>query len=134
MGWLRQRLRHAFFVVFRRAAYRGKDIRGNRYYELMTRGRVERFVVYAKLCDASNVTPDWHGWLHFMTDLYPENELFDHWSWQKMPLPNLTGTVFAYHSKENVRLKMEKRETLGGYVPWQPKSCEPQESQIKEPV
>jgi len=36
----------------------------------------------------------WHGWLHYTNDDLPDNA-HNH-LWQKIHLPNLTGTKFAY--------------------------------------
>lgn len=59
----------------------GTDKFGNQYFERMQDeiyGR-HRWVVYAdkKNYDASTVTPEWHGWLHFICDENPVNHNFE---------------------------------------------------------
>ncbi|KAI5083510.1 hypothetical protein GOP47_0003253 [Adiantum capillus-veneris] len=53
----------------------GVDKFGNKYYEKLNAqyGR-HRWVEYADLnnYDASTVPPEWHGWLHYITDRKPE--------------------------------------------------------------
>ncbi|KAG8483563.1 hypothetical protein CXB51_023485 [Gossypium anomalum] len=50
----------------------GVDKFGNKYYEKLgdTQAGRHRWVEYAKKdrYDASQVPPEWHGWLHFITD------------------------------------------------------------------
>ena len=87
-----------------RAKLKGVDVWGNRYYSAPARSGVlpqqeRRFVVYKKLIDPSTVTPDWHGWLHHTTNQCPQDhgkKAFAPYFWQKKPLPNLSGTFFAY--------------------------------------
>jgi len=55
---------------------KGVDNAGNQYYENLsyTPGR-QRFVIYAKRdFDASQVPPEWHHWLHQITDKTPVEE------------------------------------------------------------
>jgi NADH:ubiquinone oxidoreductase subunit len=51
-------------------------------------------VVYAGAPDASSVAPEWHAWLHHLTDA-PLPETTDE-PWRKPYLPNLTGTPEHY--------------------------------------
>ncbi|KAI6646590.1 hypothetical protein LOD99_12711 [Oopsacas minuta] len=65
-------------IIYRRSDLRvgtlvGEDANGNKYYENLRYqfGR-HRFVDYKlKEFDASQVPPEWHGWLHYMTDNPP---------------------------------------------------------------
>ena len=52
----------------------GEDALGNVYFEggKATDGRARRWVIYAGANDASLVPPEWHGWLHYSTDLTPD--------------------------------------------------------------
>ena len=91
----------------------GEDKYGNKYYENLEYffGR-HRFVFYArKDFDASQVPPEWHRWLHLMTDNPPTVEppenrkfLIDH-------LENKSGTLDEYVPYSTTRPKIEQ---------WQP--------------
>jgi len=82
----------------------GTDQFGNKYYESDDHipGR-RRWVEYASdPYEASKVTPEWHGWLHYVTDEPPTQNPF----MKKPPrytqdyYPNLTGTDSAYHPSD----------------------------------
>ncbi|MBA0829962.1 hypothetical protein Goarm_014521 [Gossypium armourianum] len=67
IGWSRQTKIHNIG-----ATVVGVDKFGNKYYEKLgdTQAGRHRWVEYAKKdrYDASQVPPEWHGWLHFITD------------------------------------------------------------------
>ena len=86
----------------------GTDQFGNRYYRqknfrVRERGagkfsRERRWVIYNGQAEASRVPPAWHGWLHHTVKDPPRPEdVQKKYPWQKEHLPNLTGTVYAYH-------------------------------------
>ncbi len=105
-------------IIIKRAHYRGQDSFGNRYYEVAAKRaeKSQRFVLYGKCKDPSTVTPDWFNWLHYSTDTYPKKAAFKSFSWQKKPLPNLTGTLFAYRPEAEISLAYAKKL----YTPWKP--------------
>ena len=60
-----------FLYTLRRGGYVGQDALGNKYFERPGRqkgGRTMRWVVYAGAPEASTVGPEWHAWLHHLTD------------------------------------------------------------------
>lgn len=64
--------------------------------------------------DASKIPPQWHGWLHGMTDEPLDEKEF--YSWQKDYLPNMTGTALRHMPKKtNVDAKHRP-----GYDRWRP--------------
>jgi NADH:ubiquinone oxidoreductase subunit len=81
-----------------RGKYAGRDAVGNQYYERPWRkgsARTRRWVIYAGEPDASTVAPEWHAWLHHLTEAplsAAENK-----PWQRPHQPNLTGTAASYH-------------------------------------
>ncbi|XP_041987700.1 probable NADH dehydrogenase [ubiquinone] 1 alpha subcomplex subunit 12 [Aricia agestis] len=91
-------------------AYKGTDSFGNKYFEnpyyMVGRSRWVEYNPAVKWhYDASQVTPEWFGWLHYKTDKIPEadcprvNLMKDVWAKQWL-LPheeNLTGTNRAYY-------------------------------------
>ena len=76
----------------------GTDRFGNSYWEAhrLRRGydRKRRWVLFAGEMEATNVPPEWHGWLHHASAC--------RWTraaampWQLEHQPNMTGTAQAY--------------------------------------
>jgi len=99
----------------------GTDNYGNRYYRGRTRNRYNRerrWVVYKGRPEASKVPPEWHAWLHHISD-EPIDESRRH-SWQQEHVPNLTGTRAAYRPSGSVLQPGERRRGTGDYEPWTP--------------
>lgn len=71
----------------------GQDEFGNKYFEDNNK---KRFVIYRGIAEPSKVPPQWHAWLHYSSDLLPVGIDTKKLSWQKIHLPNLTGTKNAY--------------------------------------
>src|SRR3546814_3251531 len=69
-------------------------------------------LAYNGLAEASKVPPEWHGWLHHLTDTPPEATA-PRYAWQKEHMPNLTGTRYAYRPPGHV-LQGGKRERATG--------------------
>ncbi len=87
------------FLIWRRGTYVGKDAAGNRYYRSHDHAR--RWVIYAKECEASEIAPGWHGWMHHRTDTPPVDEsgedTYKARAWEQPHQANPTGTANAYH-------------------------------------
>jgi NADH:ubiquinone oxidoreductase subunit len=90
----------------------GEDEFGNQYF-LGKTGK--RFVIYNGIAEASKVPFEWHGWLHYSTNNPPVKVNTGKFSWQKIHLPNLTGTKGAYCPK-NSKIKT----TNSNYEAWKP--------------
>lgn len=76
----------------------GTDEFGNSYYE----NRLgQRFIVYKGEPEPSKIPAEWHGWIHYTTNVAPVNINTRKHSWQKIHLPNLTGTKNAYSPKNS---------------------------------
>lgn len=99
----------------------GTDSLGNQYFESKKplSGRMRRWVIYSGANDASRVPPDWHGWLHQMTDLVP-SELPPQRAWQKPPVPNLTGTAARFLPAGALERGGVRPAVTGDYEPWSP--------------
>lgn len=101
----------------------GEDAFGNRYYVhkkgALRDGREMRWVLYKGLAEASKVPPEWHRWLHHLTDAVPGagEHRFD---WQRPHLPNLTGTRYAYRPPGHVLAGGKRDKATGDYEPWTP--------------
>ncbi|MEP2784926.1 MAG: NADH:ubiquinone oxidoreductase subunit NDUFA12 [Pseudoruegeria sp.] len=94
----------------------GEDADGNVYYE--TRDKKRRWVIYDGEPEASRVSPDWHGWLHFTYDEAPTNAPLAHKVWEKPHQENLTGTAMAYAPAGSLR--QTKPADRRDYEAWTP--------------
>lgn len=96
----------------------GDDSNGNRYYE--SRDGKRRWVIYAGSNDASNVAPEWHGWLHHTHEGLPETYLPPVRGWEKPAGPNPTGTDKAYRPKGALEKGGRHARATGDYTAWSP--------------
>ena len=102
----------------------GSDEFGNKYFEAKKakNSKKRRYIIYNGIAEPSKVPAHWHGWLHYNTDILPDNS-HKH-SWQKTHLPNLTGTKFAYFPSGNKSAKasdsFSRHKVSSDYQPWQP--------------
>jgi NADH:ubiquinone oxidoreductase subunit len=112
------------FTIGRRGVLVGTDEFGNRYYEsrdtVSYDGRKRRWVVYAGYADASKVSADWHGWLHYTFDQPPTSAPLPRRRWEKPHLPNLSGTPFAYRPRGSLARGGERASATGDYQAWRP--------------
>lgn len=95
----------------------GADAQGNVYYQNKDASR--RWVIYNGETEASRVSPDWHGWLHFTWKDAPTVKPLAHKPWEAPHVENLTGTVAAYAPTGSIRNAAP--ETRRDYEAWQPK-------------
>lgn len=102
----------------------GTDETGNNYYEEKSgsgeNGQKRRWVIYNGTVEASRISPDWHGWLHYTFDEPPTKDPFDLKSWEKPHRPNLTGTKKAYRPAGSLWGSGERAKTSGDYEAWSP--------------
>lgn len=92
----------------------GCDEFGNQYF-LNKNGK--RFVLYNGIAEASKIPAEWHSWMHYSSNVTPVKINTHKYSWQKIHLPNLTGTKGAYSPKNSC----EKNAALD-YEAWNPNS------------
>jgi NADH:ubiquinone oxidoreductase subunit len=101
----------------------GTDSAGNTYFEerRARRGhRARRWVMFRGEPEASAVPPEWHGWLHYMTDQpLPEDRRRP---WQKPHEPNLTGTAASYRPPGHDYAGGRRARATGDYEAWTPGS------------
>lgn len=104
----------------------GEDAFGNRYFQaapIKGYARPRRIVMYKGAPEASKVPPEWHGWLHHQTDVFPTLEGTEDGyrrNWQKPHEENKTGTDEAYMPPGH-QLKGGKRaKATGDYEAWTP--------------
>ena len=102
--------------TWRRGEKVGEDDHGNVFYQTRDGGR--RWVVYAAEPEASRITPEWHGWLHFTWDEPPTTAPLSRKPWQKPHQENLTGTALAHAPAGSIRHSAPAPR--GDYEAWKP--------------
>ena len=112
--WWHQQTLGTFIYTLFFGKYVGKDVFGNKYYS-NTRGK--RWVIYKKRVESSTIPPEWHLWIHFLTNNRPSNESVK-FSWQKNHEENLTGTKKAY--KPDGSLSLDSKKNMKKYEVWKP--------------
>lgn len=102
----------------------GKDPQGNRYYRAKPRKGYKlerRWVKYNGEPEASRVPPEWHGWLHHQSNIFPvANDMSFRREWQKPHQQNLTGTDQAYRPPGHVLSGGVRDKATGDYEAWTP--------------
>jgi len=96
----------------------GEDSAGNKYF--MAKDGKRRWVIYAGSNDASNVPPEWHGWLHQTHDGNPQDYLPPERKWEAEPTANLTGTGGAYMPSGALQRGGKRAAAAGDYEAWSP--------------
>ena len=100
----------------------GTDAEGNRYYQdkrAIAGRRRKRWVMYNGEAEASRVPPDWHGWLHYTTDVVAAagraaaQDLAEGSS-----CANLSGTDLAYRPPGSTLVSGDKPKPP--YEAWRP--------------
>lgn len=114
----------SWVTVFSGARRVGIDATGNKYYRAKPRPgytRERRWVIYKGAPEASKVPPEWHGWLHYQSDVVPNNQTpAPRRTWQKPHVQNLTGTTAAYRPPGHVLAKGQRAPATGDYEAWTP--------------
>jgi len=98
--WNSQTIGTQIFTA-RRGQKVGEDAAGNIYYQ--TADAKRRWVIYNGEMQASRISPDWHGWMHFTWDEPPTKTPLAHKAWEKPHVENLTGTAAAYAPPGSIR-------------------------------
>ena len=75
-------------------------------------------MIYNGESEASRVSPDWHGWLHFTFEEPPTRAPLAHRPWEAPHRPNETGTPDAYRPAGSLYqpVPVARRD----YDAWQP--------------
>ena len=72
----------------------GEDAAGNIFYK--TKDGKRRWVIYKSESEASQISPEWHGWLHHTWNEAPTELAVPRKAWEQPHQANLTGTPGAY--------------------------------------
>jgi NADH:ubiquinone oxidoreductase subunit len=107
------------------AALVGEDQYGNRYYQARTSkgsydGRLRRWVIYKGYAEPTKIPPEWHAWMHYLTEEPPTVAPLKRMRWEREHLPNLTGTVYAWRPKGSIARGGERQAAPGDYQAWTP--------------
>jgi len=104
----------------------GDDAFSNAYYQdrrlPSPGGRRRRWVIYKGAAEASTVPPEWHAWLHHMTDRSPSEAPPPSPSWRRPQRPNPTGTRDAYRPPGDLLGGVHPEGMPPAYEPWRPNS------------
>ena len=87
----------------------------NRYYQ---QGK-SRWVEYSKMKDPSVVPPLYYLWLHGSIDSIKNISSHKKYEWERLKMPNLTGTDAAYLPTHHILKDSSQNHTLD-YAPWNP--------------
>jgi NADH:ubiquinone oxidoreductase subunit len=109
-----------------RGKHVGTDEMGNKYFVqskgVGPLGVPRRWVIFANGAEATNISADWHGWMHYTTDAPPTAEPYQMKPWQKPHQPNKTGTPEAYRPDGSILASGQRTKVSGEYTAWTPKS------------
>ncbi|MBS0185111.1 MAG: hypothetical protein JSS34_01965 [Proteobacteria bacterium] len=125
------KLRQCFIHLFlrlRKFCFEGEDSYGNRYYKNRRsekkggKEQEKRIVIYFGSPEAAHISPEWYGWIHFMSDKIPFKKVLS--QNQNRCVPSWTKHLFE--TRNSVKsLNVSKNSA---YVRWIPK-----EEIMKEP-
>ena len=109
--WHKQTVGTFIYTLFT-GKFVGSDEFGNKYY---SNSKGKRWVIYKNNIESSKVPPNWHLWIHHMTQNIPSNKE-ESFPWQKKYEENLTGTERAY--KPEGSLTKDNKKNLKKYETW----------------
>tara|TARA_B100001750_G_C15201442_1_gene443718 strand:- start:93 stop:461 length:369 start_codon:yes stop_codon:yes gene_type:complete len=109
--WHKQTIGTFIYTLFT-GKYVGIDEFGNKYY---SNRKKKRWVIYKDRVESSKIPPEWHMWIHFLTNTKPTG-IENKFSWQKRHEENLTGTAKAY--KPEGSLSSTTKKNMKKYETW----------------
>jgi NADH:ubiquinone oxidoreductase subunit len=96
----------------------GEDEFGNQYFQNKNN---KRFVVYKGIAEPTKIPAEWHSWIHYNQNEVPNTAKTKKYHWQKIHLPNLTGTKNSYSPQGSLEKNTLRNKVSSDYEPWQPK-------------
>tara|TARA_B100000686_G_C16711323_1_gene929307 strand:+ start:94 stop:459 length:366 start_codon:yes stop_codon:yes gene_type:complete len=109
--WHKQTVGTFIYTTFS-GQFSGQDQFGNKYY---SNKKGKRWVIYKNNIESTKIPPEWHSWIHFLTNDIPSNETRK-FSWQKQHQENLTGTEKAH--KPIGSLSIDSKKNIKKYETW----------------
>ncbi|TJZ83981.1 NADH:ubiquinone oxidoreductase subunit NDUFA12 [Paracoccus hibiscisoli] len=94
LTWWNSQTLNTQFWTWRNGVKVGEDAVGNIFYK--TADGKRRWVIYNAESEASQISPEWHGWLHHTWNEAPTELAVPRREWEQPHQPNLTGTPGAY--------------------------------------
>nr|WP_111298923.1 NADH:ubiquinone oxidoreductase subunit NDUFA12 [Paracoccus saliphilus] len=116
LTWWNSQTLNTQFWTWRNGVQVGEDAAGNLFYQ--SKDGVRRWVIYKAEAEASQISPEWHGWLHHTWNELPTEVPLPRKAWEKPHKPNLTGTSAAYVPAGS--LNRAQPVTRRDYDAWQP--------------
>lgn len=116
LTWWNSQTINTQFWTWRNGVKVGEDGVGNLFYQ--SKDGARRWVIYRAEAEASQISPEWHGWLHHTWNEPPTEAPLPRKDWEKPHQPNLTGTADAYVPAGS--LKRVQPVTRRDYDAWQP--------------
>ena len=102
--WHKQTIGTFIFTLFT-GKLAGEDEFGNKYY---SNKKGKRWVIYKDKVEASKIPPEWHLWIHFLSNDKPLINA-KKYPWQKKHQENLTGTSKAYRPEGSLLSDSNKK-------------------------
>ena len=109
--WHRQTIGTFIYTLFTGKLV-GTDEFGNKYY---SNSKGKRWVIYKNKVESTKIPPEWHLWMHFLTNNKPDSNPVKY-KWQKKHKENLTGTSKAY--KPDGSLSLDSKKNMKKYEIW----------------
>ena len=109
--WHRQTIGTFIYTLFT-GKFVDRDEFGNKYY---SNSKGKRWVIYKNRVDSSKIPPEWHLWIHFLSNNKPSDNP-NKFRWQKKHEENLTGTTKAY--KPEGSLSFDTKKDMKKYETW----------------
>ena len=101
------------FGTFLKTLFYGKYVGKNKYLKKYYKSKKnERWVIYSKNIEATQITSDWYLWIHHTVDKIPDSKDVKY-SWQKNHLENQTGTNNSFKP-----VKIRKNDLKKKYETW----------------
>ncbi|TJZ94157.1 NADH:ubiquinone oxidoreductase subunit NDUFA12 [Paracoccus gahaiensis] len=94
LTWWNSQTLNTQFWTWRHGVRVGEDGAGNVFYQ--TKDGKRRWVIYGAEAEASQITPEWHGWLHHTWAEPPTELAVPRKAWEQPHKSNQTGTPGAY--------------------------------------
>jgi NADH:ubiquinone oxidoreductase subunit len=116
LTWWNSQTVNTQFWTWRNGTKVGEDGYGNVFYQ--TKDGKRRWVIYKAEAEASQISPEWHGWLHHTWNEPPTEVPLPRKAWEQPHKPNLTGTPGAYVPSGS--LYRAQPEVRSDYDAWQP--------------
>jgi len=116
LTWWNSQTLNTQFWTWRNGVKVGQDDLGNVFYQ--SKDAKRRWVIYNGESEASQISPEWHGWLHHTWSEPPTVAPLAHKPWEEPHLPNLTGTSLAYAPAGSLYREHPVKRT--DYDAWRP--------------